>query len=57
MECLFILHTIVLDVAVDHLVQGTKCRNIRVRLLVNHHDLNKICLLAQTFFFITDVHS
>ena len=34
--------TIVLDIAVDHLFQGTKCRNIWVGLLINHHDLDKI---------------
>ena len=34
--------TIVLDIAVDHLVQGTKCGNVWVGGLVNHHDLNTI---------------
>ena len=37
--------TVVLDIAVDHLIQGTKCRNVGVGVLVNYHDLNKTFLL------------
>ena len=41
--------TIVLDIAVDHLVQGTKCGNVWVGGLVNHHDLNTI--FCSTIYF------